>query len=368
MELPWIVLTCALAMGVLFLLLYLLSLRRSIREVAEELEEKLGTDTNTLISISTGDRTVRALAARINRQLYALRRERVRLQTGNDELTAAVTNISHDLRTPLTAVCGYLDLLEQEPQSEKTVRYLAVIRERTDAMRSLTEELFRYSVITSTADALKKEPVCLNDVLEQSLAGFYGALSARGITPEIRMPEQAVARQLDAAALRRVFDNILSNAVKYADGDLAVSLLPDGTVTFSNSAPSLSRVQAERLFDRFYTVETARDATGLGLSIARLLVEKMGGITANYENGSLHICCRSVSCWALPPFVRSLPSVSSAGNRAFPVRYLPDSRLTIRGVTIIWLKSGYGTLPEGKKGIEPDTALMIPHFGENASG
>lgn len=272
MELPWIVLTCALAMGVLFLLLYLLSLRRSIREVAEELEEKLGTDTNTLISISTGDRTVRALAARINRQLYALRRERVRLQTGNDELTAAVTNISHDLRTPLTAVCGYLDLLEQ------------------------------------------------------SLAGFYGALSARGITPEIRMPEQAVARQLDAAALRRVFDNILSNAVKYADGDLAVSLLPDGTATFSNSAPSLSRVQAERLFDRFYTVETARDATGLGLSIARLLVEKMGGgITANYENGRLHICCRSVSCWALPPFVRSLPSVSSAGNRAFS-RLVPDGQ------------------------------------------
>ena len=183
------------------------------------------------------------------------------------------------------------------------------------------------------------------------------------------MPEQAVARQLDAAALRRVFDNILSNAVKYADGDLAVSLLPDGTATFSNSAPSLSRVQAERLFDRFYTVETARDATGLGLSIARLLVEKMGGvITASYENGRLHICCRSVSCWALPPFVRSLPSVSSAGNRAFPVRYLPDSHLTIRGVTIIWLKSGYGTLPKGKKGIEPDTALMMPHFEENASG
>ena len=223
-------------------------------------------------------------------------------------------------------MCGYLDLLEQEPQSEKTARYLAVIRERTDAMRSLTEELFRYSVIISTADALKKEPVCLNDVLEQSLAGFYGALSARGITPEIRMPEQAVARQLDTAALRRVFDNILSNAVKYADGDLAVSLLPDGTVTFSNSAPSLSRVQAERLFDRFYTVETARDATGLGLSIARLLVEKMGGvITASYENGRLHICCRSVSCWALPPFVRSLSFVSSDGNRAFS-RLVPDGQ------------------------------------------
>ena len=293
MELPWIVLTCALALGILSLLLYLLSLRRSIREVAEELEEKLRTDTNTLISISTGDKAVRALAAQINRQLQALRRERLKLQSGNDELTTAVTNISHDLRTPLTAICGYLDLLEQEPQLEKSERYLAVIRERTEAMRSLTEELFRYSVITATADTPRRERVCVNDILEQSLAGFYGALSARGITPGIRMPEQVVVRELDAAALRRVFDNIIGNAAKYSGGDLAVSLLPDGTVTFSNSAPSLSRVQAWRLFDRFYTVEAARDSTGLGLSIARLLVERMGGaITAEYENGRL--CVRTV--------------------------------------------------------------------------
>ena len=105
------------------------------------------------------------------------------------------------------------------------------------------------------------------------------------------MADEKVVRQLDAAALRRIFDNILSNAVKYSDGDLAVSLLPDGSVTFSNSAQTLSRVQAERLFDRFYTVEAARNSTGLGLSIARLLVEKMNGtITADYKDGKLHIC------------------------------------------------------------------------------
>ena len=291
MEFQSIGLICVLALCVLTLLIYLLILRSSIREVAEELEEKLRTDTNTLISISTGDSSVQLLASRINAQLQALRKERLKLQTGNDELTTAVTNISHDLRTPLTAICGYLDLLEQEPQSEKSGRYLAVIRERTDSMRSLTEELFRYSVITATADELDMQAVRLNDILEQSLAGFYGALSARGITPEIRMPEAAVIRELDAAALRRIFDNILSNTVKYSGGDLAVSLLPNGAVTFSNSAPSLSRVQAERLFDRFYTVETARNSTGLGLSIAKLLTEKMGGtITAEYESGHLQIC------------------------------------------------------------------------------
>ena len=283
MEFQGIVFICVLTLCVLTILIYLLILRHSIREVAEELEEKLRTDTNTLISISIGDSSVQLLASRINRQLRALRKERLKLQTGNDELTTAVTNISHDLRTPLTAICGYLDLLEQEPQSEKSGRYLAVIRERTDAMRSLTEELFRYSVITATMDELCMERVSLNDILEQSLAGFYGALSARGITPELQMPEEKV--------VRRIFDNILSNAVKYSSGDLAVSLMPDGAVTFSNSAPSLSRVQAERLFDRFYTVETARSSTGLGLSIAKLLTEKMGGtITAEYENGHLQIC------------------------------------------------------------------------------
>ena len=291
MEFQSIGLICVLALCVLTLMIYLLILRSSIREVAEELEEKLRTDTNTLISISTGDSSVQLLASRINAQLQALRKERLKLQTGNDELTTAVTNISHDLRTPLTAICGYLDLLEQEPQSEKSERYLAVIRERTDAMRSLTEELFRYSVITATADELDMQAVRLNDILEQSLAGFYGALSARGITPEIRMPEAAVIRELDAAALRRIFDNILSNAVKYSDGDLTIRLRPDGSVTFSNRASSLSRVQAERLFDRFYTVETARNSTGLGLSIAKLLTEKMGGtITAEYESGHLQIC------------------------------------------------------------------------------
>ena len=291
MELWCIVLICSLALAALCLLAYLLVLRHSLREAAEELDEKLRTDTNTLISISSGDRAMQSLVTHINRQLQALRRERLRLHSGNAELTAAVTNVSHDLRTPLTALCGYLDLLEQEPQTEAAARYLAVIRERTDAMRALMEELFRYSVLTATADELHTEPVCLNDVLEQSLAGFYGALSARGITPSVQLPEEKVIRPLDAAALRRVFDNILSNAAKYSDGDLAVVLAPDGTVTFSNRASALSRVEAARLFDRFYTVDSARGSTGLGLSIAKLLTEKLHGtISADYENETLRIC------------------------------------------------------------------------------
>lgn len=207
------------------------------------------------------------------------------------KLKNAVTNISHDLRTPLTAICGYLDLLAQQPQSEASERYLSVIRERTDAMRGLTEELFRYSVIAGTTEELHFEPVCLNDILEQSLAGFYGTLSERGIVPDIALSEQQIEQTLDRHALRQIFDNILSNAVKYSDGDLSVRLSPNGTVWFENHAKDLDAMQTAHLFERFYTVNTATSGTGLGLSIAKLLTEKMGGnIAANYDDGKLRSC------------------------------------------------------------------------------
>ena len=293
MEFWSVFVICGLALCVVGLLLYLLSLRASLKEVARELNDKLKTDTNTLISISSGDRAMRALAVQINDQLRLLRCERLKLQYGDRELKNAVTNISHDLRTPLTAICGYLDLLAQEQQSERSERYLTVIRERTDAMREMTEELFRYSVIVGTTEELHLEPVCLNDILEQSLAGFYGTLSERGMVPDIEISEKAVKRMLDRHALRRIFDNILSNVAKYSDGDLTVRLSSDGTVMFENGAKDLNTVQTAHLFDRFFTVNSASGGTGLGLSIAKLLTEKMGGsIAAEYRYGRLKICIR----------------------------------------------------------------------------
>lgn len=290
----WVVLIIiALTFCVIGSLLYLLSLRASLKEIARELNDKLKTDTNTLIFISSGDRAMRTPASEINCQLQALRKERLKLQHGDMELKNAVTNISHDLRTPLTAICGYLDLLAQQPQSEASERYLSVIRERTDAMRGLTEELFRYSVIAGTTEELHFELVCLNDILEQSLTGFYGTLSERGIVPDIALSEQQIERTLDRHAMRRIFDNILSNAVKYSDGDLSVRLLPDGTVWFENHAKNLDAMQTAHLFERFYTVNTARSGTGLGLSIAKLLTEKMGGnVAAEYNIGKLSIFVR----------------------------------------------------------------------------
>ena len=267
-----------------------LSMRRAARQIVRELSEKLSEDTNTLISLSTSDREMRRLAAALNRELRALRKERLRYRQGDQELKDAVTNVSHDLRTPLTAICGYLDMLEKEPMSGDAKRYVGRIAERAGAMKALTEELFRYSVVLSAERELTLESVDLNAAVEQSAAGFYAALTARGIAPDIRMPEEHVVRRLDRAALSRVLSNLFSNALKYSDGDLAVTLTAEGRIAFSNGAAGLDPVQVGRLFDRFFSLESARDSTGLGLAIARTLAERMGGsVAADYADGRLTV-------------------------------------------------------------------------------
>ncbi len=279
-----------MAMIIAALLVKIYILRKSAKEIENAFADRLITDTNTLIDISTGDRYMRSLANAVNVQLRKLRAERHRFRQGDTELKNAVTNISHDLRTPLTAICGYLDLLEQEDKPETVERYLEIIRNRTEILAQLTEELFRYSVIISNEKDAVKEPVIINEVLEESIAAFYTALNERGITPDIKMPQNKVIRSLDRSALARVFSNLLNNAIKYSDGDLDITLSETGEITFANTASALNKVQVGKLFDRFYTVEAARKSTGLGLAIARTLIEQMDGtITAEYENGRLSI-------------------------------------------------------------------------------
>ncbi len=279
-----------MAMIIAALLVKIYILRKSAKEIENAFADRLITDTNTLIDISTGDRYMRSLVNAVNVQLRKLRAERHRFRQGDTELKNAVTNISHDLRTPLTAICGYLDLLEQEDKSETVERYLEIIRNRTEILAQLTEELFRYSVIISNEKDAVKEPVIINEILEESIAAFYSALNERGITPDIQMPQNKVIRALDRSSLARVFSNLLNNAIKYSDGDLDITLSETGEITFANTASALNKVQVGKLFDRFYTVEAARKSTGLGLAIARTLIEQMDGtITAEYENGRLSI-------------------------------------------------------------------------------
>lgn len=282
----WI-LSVLLILLIIGLLLKIRLLQKSMEAIRTECKDILKQDTNQLIVVPSRDRFVRSLASDLNQELHELHLLRHKYQNGDLELKEAVTNISHDLRTPLTAICGYLDLLESEEQSEKVMNYLNQIRNRAQNLAQLTEELFRYSMIVSVEED-KKEIVRLNQVLEDSLLSFYGAFLKKGITPEISICETIIYREVDVSSLSRVFNNVLSNVLKYSDGDLQVTLDESGRIRFMNTAKKLDAVSVGRLFDRFYTVESGRSSTGLGLSIAKVLMERMGGsVTAEYEQGKL---------------------------------------------------------------------------------
>lgn len=291
MSFSWIL--CGILLILNFILvLKILFMKKDLDELVIEFRNCLKKETNNLLTLPTHDYHVRKIASEINSELKLLRKQRHSYMNGDRELKEAVTNISHDLRTPLTAIYGYLDLLESEDKSEDVKFYIDQIQNRTDAMKQLTEELFRYSVITSTWEE-NSEDIVLNKALEECLLAYCGAFAQQNIEPTVEIPNRAVHCRIDLAAFNRIVGNILSNVLKYSDGDLNVKLYADGTILFTNSAKDLTPVMVERLFDRFYTVETGRNSTGLGLSIAKLLTERTGGqISAVYEEGKLTISLR----------------------------------------------------------------------------
>lgn len=286
----WVLIIAFLSVLIAALIIKIISLKRAVKEIEESLSEKLTTDTNTLIDISSNDKRIRSLAGTLNRELAVFRKEKLRYMNGNNELKNSVTNVSHDLRTSLTAICGYIELLEREEKTKEAEKYLDIIKKRAEFMVKLTEELFGYSVIMSE-DGGKTTPYTdVKNVLEESIASFYEVLMARNIVPVINLTKEKVIKNLNSHALSRVFSNLLNNAVKYSDGDLEISLFENGEIVFANTASKLDVVEVEKLFDRFYTVETAKNSTGLGLSIAKTLTEQMRGeISAKYKDGKLYI-------------------------------------------------------------------------------
>lgn len=275
----------------IFLVLKVYDLRSTALKIEQGFHRIVNEDTNNVITLNTRDGRMRNLAIKINTELKTLRREKNRYIHGNVELSNAITNISHDLRTPLTAIIGYLDMIRKSDDKEKMERYLPIVSERAESMKQLTEELFDYSLdFSNIGTEVVKEEVDINRVLEDSIMGYYGVLTEKNIELKAEITEKKIVRMLNRNYMSRIFSNLLNNAVKYSDGDLKIVLDDEGTITFSNSAEGLKGIDVEQLFDRFYTVEAARNSTGLGLSIVKLLVERQGGsISSEYVNGMLNI-------------------------------------------------------------------------------
>ena len=274
----------------LALLVKIFFMKKSIKEIKQSVKSILKTDTNNLITISSSDKDIESLTNELNGELKDLRKQRLLYENGNQELKKLITNISHDMRTPLTAISGYIDLIKESENLEKQRDYLKIVENKTNELTQLTEQLFDFSKTMDIGTNINKEKCLINELLEETLANNYVVLKNNDITPKVEITKNKIYRNVDRNSMIRVFENILSNIVKYSNGNFKVILDDNGKITFSNKAKTLDATTAQKIFDRYYTVENAKKSTGIGLSIAKQLVELNGGsINAKYIKGNLII-------------------------------------------------------------------------------
>lgn len=274
----------------IFLIMKILIIRQEIKNIGESLSNIMDIDTNNLITVSTNDKKLKELANLLNNSLKELRKLELEYKNGNKELKSSITNISHDLRTPLTAIRGYLDLMDSSNLTVKQIKYLKIIDSKVKDLTSLTEQLFDFSKVLDIDKEIEKVNVCINNVLEETLASFYGVFKKNNIKPSIEICNEKVIRLLNENMLKRIFENIISNAVKYSEGCFEVKLYYNGTIEFSNKTTKIDSISLEKIFDRYYTVQNAKKSNGIGLSIAKQLVELNNGeIIAKYKDNCLII-------------------------------------------------------------------------------
>jgi len=282
-----ITLTALLLLVALALLYKVVLLRRAMKEIREQVQDRIDGETSASIRLTTSDREARELANSLDRSLTDLNEERQKLIQGDRNLRKNITAISHDIRTPLTAIHSYANLLEGDASEEERAEYIHRIKERTDELREMTGDLFKYSVSQDPQyqSQLSVEELDLKRVIEDTLLSFYKEFESRGIVPEAVFPDQPVVIRYNRKTAIRIFDNLFSNASKYAEGTLRVTLGQDGTVITENYASQLTPVLVSKMFDKYFTVNDGKNSTGIGLSIARELVTENGGtIQAELQN------------------------------------------------------------------------------------
>lgn len=267
-------------------------MKKSVKEIEAGLKDILESDTNNLITISSSEKNIKKLATSLNVELKTIRKQKLQYESGNQELKKLVTNISHDLRTPLTAIKGYIDLIEKDKLSKNQEKYLNIIQKKTDELTELTEQLFDFSKTIDNNIKISKEKCNINEILEEVLASYYVIFKEKGIEPQISMCSENVYKKLNKASIIRIFENSLSNISKYCVNNFKVELKDDGTIIFANKVKDglLDATTVQKIFDRYFTVENAKKSTGIGLSIAKELVElNDGSISANFTKDTLII-------------------------------------------------------------------------------
>lgn len=287
-----------LSLLLIIFLTQLLFTRKQIKNITEQLRSYNMGKTNKKIDITILDKGIENIASEINNLIDLHAQSNIEKKSAERELRQAVANMSHDLRTPLTSIIGYIQLIEShEVTKEEKKEYLAVAKDRTKRLQILLNDFFELSIIESVDHSLKFENLKMNSIVEETVMNLYDQFNERQIVPNIQIPQEKISIIADESAVKRVVENLTINAIKYSSGNVAITLEKNNSnisLIIGNDVKGLTEKDVELFFDRFYTADQTRSGkgTGLGLSIAKSLIEKMNGkLSAELKDGWLYMKC-----------------------------------------------------------------------------
>jgi len=273
-------------------------LKKEIKRTRKQLNEINKSKVEKKIDLTYFENEIEKLAVEINHQIDLTKRARAEKRLSENELKQAISYISHDIRTPMTSILGYIQFLESDDLStEKRKEYTNIVKHSALRLKVLLEDFFELSIIDQLEYPIKIEKLKLNNVISEVLLAFYEEFNKKKIEPVIIIPENEIHMMADPSAIKRVVENLLLNAIRHSSGNVTIQLEKlDHSVQFSirNSVNQLSQHDLNHMFDRFYKADQTRTGkgTGLGLPIAKSLMEKMNGsITAELIENELCMKC-----------------------------------------------------------------------------
>lgn len=262
-------------------------LRRGVQDLGRELALiSQQPEENRIVKLSVPQRDLEELGSLLNHILEQMQKERISFEKREREFQKQLEDLSHDLRTPLTAIQGYLKLIDQKKLGREEQEYLEVLERRARSLSHLTDQFYEFSTLLSGDYDLELCRMDLGRICREQLLGSFARLEEAGIEVSVQIPDRPVWILADENALSRIIGNLLQNAARYAKKQLAIEIQEDRTsdrdshvtLIFANDAETLAAETVSRMFDRFYTGSHARNqgGTGLGLAISKRLAEHMG--------------------------------------------------------------------------------------------
>lgn len=262
--------------------------KKQLKFILGQLEDGLA----RLVTVAFVDDDVEAVALKINELLEQIRQTIIKSNAASAALRASIADISHDMKTPLTSVIGYLQMAERECKDPKIRELLQICLERSRYCNMLINDFFELSVLDAEGCTPKPETVDAAGILcEQILAG-YPVFEDKGIAPHFADPGRPIMVLADPGMLNRVIQNLISNGVKYTEGDIYFQICREGDrVVLTVSNPVSTYVDVAHIFDRFFTQDKSRSrGSGIGLYLCRQFTEAMGGaIRGELEDGLLSV-------------------------------------------------------------------------------